>query len=393
MSTTHQPPLRVGIIGCGNISAEYMLNLPSFAPLVQVTACADQIDSRAQDFGARHNIQACPRSALLHSDSVDIILNLTPPAAHVEVSQAALQAGKHVYSEKPLALTFDQGKLLLETARQKGVQLACAPDTFLGGGLQTCRKLVADGWIGEAVAASAFMTCHGHEDWHPAPEFYYRKGGGPLFDMGPYYLTALVTLLGPLRRVCAYARSSFSERIVTSPPGPARRIPVETPTHYTASLEFRTGPLATLMVSFDIWQASLPHLEIYGSAGTLCCPDPNTFGGPVRLFSITHGGSAEIPLSHTAQIGRGIGVADLAASLIEGRPPRASGEMALHVLEAMCAIERAASLHESVELSTSFNPPAPLMPGRVPMAGQADRLVASEQVHWSLAGPYPCDER
>ncbi len=344
--------LRVGLIGCGNISGEYMQTL-SGASLARVTACADKETSRAQDFARRYGISAFSTQDLLAHPEIDLVLNLTPPLAHFDVTLAALQAGKHVYSEKPLALTFEQGKTLLETARQKGVLLACAPDTFLGSGIQTCRQAIADGKIGDPVAACAFMTCHGHEDWHPAPDFYYQPGGGPLFDMGPYYLTALVHLLGPIRRVSAFARASFPTRTVTSVPGQMRTLEVQVNTHYTASLEFASGALATLIMSFDIWQTSLPYLEIYGSAGTLACPDPNTFDGPVHVTN-AQGESTELPLIANAAAGRGAGLLDLAACLQTGAAPQTSAVLALHVLEAMSAIEQSAQSGAAIALTTTL---------------------------------------
>ncbi|MBN1260037.1 MAG: Gfo/Idh/MocA family oxidoreductase, partial [Anaerolineae bacterium] len=271
--------LRVGLVGCGNISSEYLRTLSGTSVPVRVTACADRIPARARACAGRFGILALEPEALLASPEVDIVLNLTPPAAHYAVSLAAIRAGKHVYSEKPLAATFEEGKALLEAARQHDVLIGCAPDTFLGQGIQTCRQVIAAGRIGLPVAATAFMVCHGHEDWHPAPDFYYQPGGGPLFDMGPYYLTALVHLLGSLRRVGAFARASFPQRTVASVPGQERILEVAVHTHYAASLEFETGALATLVMSFDVWQANLPHLEIYGSQGSLFCPDPNTFAG------------------------------------------------------------------------------------------------------------------
>jgi predicted dehydrogenase len=340
--------LRIGLIGCGNISGEYMQTL-SGGTLARVTACADKDKSRAQAFASQYGIPALSPESLIAHPEIDLILNLTPPLAHYAVSLAALQAGKHVYSEKPLALTFEQGKILLETAQQNGVTLACAPDTFLGRGIQTCRAALDAGQISEPVAASAFMTCHGHEDWHPAPDFYYQPGGGPLFDMGPYYLTALVHLLGSIRRVTAFARASFPTRTVTSIPNETRTLDVNVNTHYTASLEFTSGALATLVMSFDLWQASLPHLEIYGSAGTLSCPDPNTFDGIVRVTN-PQGQSAELPLVEDAATGRGAGLLGVAASLQNGDQPQTSAELALHILETMTAIEESAQSGQAVEL-------------------------------------------
>jgi predicted dehydrogenase len=211
--------VKVGIIGCGNISDIYFRNLMQTFQITEVAACADLIAERAAEKAKEFNVpKACSVEELLADPEIRIVVNLTIPAAHTEINLAALNAGKHVHCEKPLAITREDGKKVMDLAKEKGLLAGCAPDTFLGGGLQTCRKLVDDGWIGAPVAATAFMTCHGHESWHPSPEFYYQVGGGPMFDMGPYYLTALVSLLGPARRVTGSARISFPQRTITSAP-------------------------------------------------------------------------------------------------------------------------------------------------------------------------------
>jgi predicted dehydrogenase len=279
---------------------------------------------------------------LLADPAVDIVLNLTIPAAHATVSLQALEAGKHVYSEKPLALTTGDGRAILEAAAQTGVRVGCAPDTFLGGGLQTCRKLIDDGVIGQPVGATAFMMSGGPESWHPNPFFFYEVGAGPLFDMGPYYLTALVNLLGPVAGVSALARKSFTERIATSEALYGQRIPVHTPTHVASLLDFAAGPVGTMITSFDINGGSqLPRIEIYGSQGTLSVPDPNTFDGPVRLKRAGEKAWQDVPLTHSPDVGRGIGVADMAYAIRSGRPHRASGELANHVLENMESLLKA----------------------------------------------------
>ena len=227
--------------------------------------------------------QACSVDELLSDPRIQIVVNLTPPAVHAGVAMAVLLAGKSVYNEKPLALTCEDAHKMIEMATSGGLRIGCAPDTILGAGLQTCRKLIDDGAIGLPIAATAFMLCHGHESWHPDPEFYYQVGGGPMFDMGPYYLTALVSLLGPVSRVSGSDRASFSERVIGSSPKKGQKIKVEVPTHVTGLLDFANGAMGTIITSFDVWSHTLPHLEIYGSEGTLSLPDPNTFGGPVRL--------------------------------------------------------------------------------------------------------------
>jgi predicted dehydrogenase len=345
--------MRTGIIGCGNISEVYLEAGRRFEAL-EIVACAD-LDRRRAEEKARAfpGVKALTPKALLADKSIGLVLNLTVPKAHAEVTLAALRAGKHVYSEKPLALTREEAQAIGDLAAKKGRLVGCAPDTFLGAGLQTARKLVDDGWIGEPVAATAFMMCHGHESWHPAPEFYYEAGGGPLFDMGPYYLTALVSLLGPIARVCASARASFPERVITSEPQRGKRIAVETPTHIAGVLDFASGAMANLTMSFDVWDHHLPCLEIYGSAGSLQLPDPNTFGGTILY---RRAGAAEwSPIPHLydfAEQSRGIGAVDLIHALEENRPPRASYEMAAHVLDVMHGILKSSESGRHVRIGS-----------------------------------------
>jgi predicted dehydrogenase len=233
------------------------------------------------------------------------------------------------------------------------VRVGCAPDTFLGGGIQTCRKLIDDGWIGAPVAAVAFMMSHGWESWHPDPEFYYELGGGPMLDMGPYYLTALVSLLGPIVRVTGSARISFPERTIGSGPKQGQKIAVETPTHVAGVLDFGGGAVATIITSFDVWAANLPRIEIYGSAGSLSVPDPNTFGGPVRIRLAGEGEWRDVPLTHGfTENSRGLGVADMAHAIRAGRPHCASGELAYHVLDVMAAFEEASAAGRHVPITS-----------------------------------------
>jgi predicted dehydrogenase len=282
------------------------------------------------------------------------------------VSLAAIKAGKHIHSEKPLAVRREDGAKILAAASQTGVQVSCAPDTFLGGGQQTCRKLIDDGWIGEPVAAAAFMAGHGPEGWHTNPDFFYQEGGGPLFDVGPYYLTSIVHLLGPVSRLTGMARKSFAERIALSAGHYKKRIPVQVPTHVTGVLECESGALVTIITSFDIWSSNLPRIEIYGSQGTLSVPDPNIFGGQVR---VRRAGASEwdlVALTHSDEVGRGIGVADLAHAIRAGRQQRASGELAFHVLDLMHALYESANCGSHVSIGSSCERPAALPLGLLP---------------------------
>lgn len=351
---------KTGIIGCGNISGIYLKNLTTLFRNIDLVACADLVAEKAQEKAGEHGIEAMTVDAMLADPDIAIIVNLTIPKAHAAVTLAALEAGKHVYLEKPFAITRDDGQAMLAKAREKGLRIGCAPDTFLGGGIQTVRKLLDDGWIGRPVGATAFMTCHGHEGWHPDPEFYYETGGGPMFDMGPYYLTALVNLLGPVASVAGHADVTFPTRTITSVPKYGKTITVEVPTHVTGLLRFAGGQSATLMTSFDVWHSQLPRIELYGSEGTLLVPDPNTFGGPVLLRRMGQADWSPIPLSHGhSENSRGIGVADMARAIGAGTAHRADMTLAYHVLDVMHAIHDAARDERTVRLdSTCARPEA-----------------------------------
>mgnify|MGYP000981093460 CR=1 FL=1 len=355
---------KVGIVGCGNISGIYFQNLRKY-PEVELVAAADidldRAKARAAEFGLA---KAYTVEQLLADPDIDIVVNLTIPKAHAPVSLAALKAGKHVYVEKPLAVTREEGRELLAAAREKGLRIAGAPETFLGGGLQTCRKLIDDGAIGKPVAVSGFMMGGGPEGWHPDPEFFYAVGGGPMFDMGPYYLTAFVSLLGPIRRVSGSAVITHPERTIGSEKKRGQKIPVETPTHIAGVIDFVSGAVGTLITSFDVPAGtSLPNIEIQGTAGTLLVPDPNTFGGVVKLRRAGSQEWEEVPLTHGfTDNNRGIGVADLAAAIAEGREHRAHGDMAYHVLEAMHGFHDASREGRHYEMQSVCSRPAPMPP-------------------------------
>jgi len=351
----------VGIVGCGNISGIY-LEAGTKWDILNIVACADIDLVRAQAQAAKYGIpKACGVAELLADPSIDIVINLTVPAAHAEVALAALAAGKSVYNEKPLALDREQAKQMLELAREKGLRVGCAPDTFLGGGLQTCRKLIDDGVIGEPIGASAFMMSHGPEGWHPNPEFFYQPGAGPMFDMGPYYLTALTTLLGPVRRVTGSTRVSFPERVIGSAPLRGQVIKVNTPTHIIGVLDFAAGAIGTIVTSFDVWSSELPRMEIYGSKGTLSLPDPNTFGGPVRVRLAGEQSWSEVPITlGYTENSRGLGVADMADAIRTGRTHRASGQLAYHVLDLMHTIHDASREGRHIDMTSSCELPEPL---------------------------------
>lgn len=355
-------PLRVGVVGCGTISTTYLEHAPQFG--LEVTCVSDLDPDRARAAGERFGVRACAGTGeLLARDDVDVVLNLTIPAAHAEVAEAAIAAGKHVFLEKPLAVRREEGRRLLTLAEARGVRLGVAPDTFLGAGIQTCRALIDGGQIGTPLAGTAFMTCPGHESWHPSPEFYYRPGGGPLFDMGPYYLTALVVLLGPVRNVSAMARSGYEERTIGSGPRAGTVFPVEVETHVAGQLEFASGAVVTLIMSFDVWKATLPCFEIFGSAATLSGPDPNTFRGPVGLWRAGGAGWEDQPLRQSGwPQTRGLGLRDMIGAIAGGGTHRASAELGFHVLDVMTSLLESAEQGRQVRLGSTCERPEALAP-------------------------------
>ena len=353
---------RVGIIGCGTISGAYFGAAKLF-PVLELVACADLNREAAERAAKTWGVEALSVEALLARSDIDIVLNLTIPQAHAEVTIQALEAGKHVHLEKPLALNRTEGKRVVAAADELGLRVSCAPDTFLGAGVQTCLQLINSGKLGRVVAGTAFMMIPGHERWHPNPDFYYLNGGGPLFDMGPYYLTALVQLLGPVRRVSA-ASAMSGERTITSEPRRGEHILVEVPTHVSGTLEFRSGTLITLVMSFDVQHHTNHPLELHGEHGSLQVPDPNTFGGPVKVRLSNSEAWEEVPLvnGYTDNT-RGIGAADLASALITDRPHRCHSDLALHVLDIMQSLHEAAEQGKHITIESRCERPAPLPPG------------------------------
>jgi predicted dehydrogenase len=364
--------MRVGVIGCGTISQVYLRNLVA-SPEVEVVACADAIPERAAARAAEFGVsRSCSAAELLADGEIDLVVNLTIPSAHFEISLAALQRGKHVWSEKPLAVDREQGAVLVREAEQRGLQLGCAPDTVLGAGLQTCRRLLDEGLIGVPMAASAFFFNPGPERWHPDPAFLYQLGAGPLWDVGIYYLNALVNLLGPVHRVTAFGRKLFAERVVETGPRAGESFNVGTDTYVSCILEFSSGALANLVATFGIWGADLPKLQVYGPGGVINLPDPNTFGGP--LGANLHSdelGWRDLPLDGGGEDAqrnrRGIGVIDLVRGVADGRPPRASGELALHVLDVMQSVADSTSGGRHIEVATTCRRPDRLPADTLPM--------------------------
>lgn len=347
--------MKIGIVGCGNISDIYLKNLTTVFKNTKVNAVCDIDITKANAQAKKYQIEKVfTLDEMLAEPEIDIILNITTPKSHYEICKKALLAGKHIYVEKPLSVSYTDGKELLSIAKEMGLYIGGAPDTFLGAGLQTAINLIKNGVIGKPVGGAAYMMCPGHESWHPSPEFYYDFGGGPLFDMGPYYITALVQLLGPVKSVFAVGTKAFEERTITSAPKNGQKIPVKVDTHNVGILSFKNGAVVTLVTSFDVVKHSMPNIEIYGTDGSLKVPDPNCFGGSVQLATREENQFTEIPLiSKYSDNSRGIGISEMILAISENRINNASGNLALHVLEIMEAFLKSSNSGECVLIEST----------------------------------------
>ncbi|KIC51444.1 Gfo/Idh/MocA family oxidoreductase [Tateyamaria sp. ANG-S1] len=361
----------IGIIGCGNISTAYLTLAPLFKGL-EVRAVADMNPAAAQAQASAFGVRANTVDGLLAADDIDIVVNLTIPDAHFEVTRAILRAGKHAYSEKPIVLTQEQGEVLRSLAAEKNLRVGSAPDTFLGGAHQAARAAIDAGEIGEVVAGTAHVMSHGMEHWHPNPDFFFLSGAGPMLDIGPYYVTNLVQLLGPVKRVGALTSTPSKTRTILSEPRRGEVIPVKTPTNIHALLEFVNGATITLSTSWDVWAHRHGNMELYGSEGTMFLPDPNWFSGTVEVTGKDGETRAleteKHPLGVPNQDNNGVakanyraaGLADMAAAMNEGRPHRCSLELALHAVDVMTSVLKAGETGEMVTLSTTCTRPEPL---------------------------------
>lgn len=351
-------PVGVAIVGAGMISKQYLTNLAR-CPDVRVVAVADIDVDRAKAVAATHGVpHAGDVASILARDDMEIVLNLTTPAAHSEVAWAALEAGKHVYGEKPLVIDVEDGEKLLAIAAELELRVGGAPDTFLGAGIQSAVRAVADGAIGTPVAATTALQTFGPEGWHASPEFLFQRGAGPLFDMGPYYLTALVAHFGAAGGVAATARQGRTERTIGTGPRAGTTFAVEVPTHVNALIDFSGGPSASSTFSFDS-TVRRATVEIAGTEGTLLVPNPNTFGGPVKMFKAGDDEWRDLPVQGST-LGRGIGVVEMARAIRNDQAHRASGELALHVLELMTAIDKSAGTGRFVDVRSTADRPDPL---------------------------------
>ncbi|QYF89349.1 Gfo/Idh/MocA family protein [Arthrobacter sp. PAMC25284] len=376
-------PLNVGIIGCGAIIAQYLANIPRLEAL-KLVAVADLDPARAQAVADGYDgVRAVSVEDLLAAEDVDLVLNLTIPAAHADVALKAIAAGKSVYGEKPLAATTAEARQVLDAAREAGVAVGCAPDTVLGTGVQTARKAIDDGLIGAPISATATMVTPGHERWHPNPDFYYQPGGGPLLDMGPYYVSALVNMLGPVVSVIGAASHTRTERTIGTGPREGEVIPVATDSHVTGILVHASGALSTLVMSFDAVNTKSSNIEIHGELGSLVVPDPNYFEGAVELFTLGADAWETLPVSAGyVDSGRGFGIADLAATPA-GSEPRAGGQLAYHALEVMESVLESARSGAAVQIQSTAARPA--LVELTVLAGSAEETPADGQVQEIVA--------
>jgi predicted dehydrogenase len=362
--------MRIGIIGCGNISGAYARFARTF-DILDLVGCADIDPARAKATAAEHHIERAYDSVdqLLGDAAIDMVINLTVPAAHAQVSLAAIERGKHVWTEKPLAIDREQGMKVVAAAKARGVRLGGAPDTFFGAGLQTARRVIDEGAIGRVVAATGFMLCPGHASWHPNIEFFYKPGGGPMFDMGPYYLTALLNLIGSIRSIHAVASITQPTQRIQVGDRAGETITVETPDHVAAHLTFDSGAIAMLITSFathhPIYDRKHP-IVIYGTQGTMQVPDPNTFDLPVLIRAAADEQWTEVPFEHRTGYGRSVGAADMAHALRGNRPHRASAEQIACVLDAMQGCLDSAASGRAYDMRRDYERPAPLPTGLAP---------------------------
>jgi predicted dehydrogenase len=364
--------LRIGVMGCGNISTTYFKFVPLFKG-IEITACADLNPEMARARAEEYGVKAMKPAALLASPDIDLILNLTVPDAHFDVSLAAVKAGKHAYSEKPLVLSMKDGTALKKAADAKKVRVGCAPDTFLGGAHQRARKAIDDGELGKITSGTAIVMSHGMEHWHPNPDFFFRPGGGPILDLGPYYIANLVNLIGPVKRVAALTSVAQKSRTITSQPRAGQKIPVKTPTNIQALLEFANGATVSLLASWDVWAHRHSNMELFGTEGSLYVPDPNFFGGEV--LSTKRNGEAEVLSAWDHPFGinnqdnhgpvanyRAAGLADMAAAIKGKRDTRCSLERALHGVEVMTSILASGETGKFINMKTTCTRPKALGP-------------------------------
>lgn len=353
--------IKVAIVGCGFISTIYLENLTTRYKYLEVYAVSDLVKENAEKQAKKYGIaHIMTFEEIINCKEIDIVVILTTPNLHYKMCKQALESGKNVYTEKPLALNVKDAKELVELASKNNVLLGGAPDTFMGAGLQTARKAIDDGLIGKPISCSAFFTCPGHERWHPNPDFYYKKGAGPVFDMGPYYLTALVSLLGSVEEVSSFTLKPHEQRTITSQPRCGEKIDVEIDTTMGGVLKFSNGTIGTILMSFDIEATNLPYIEIYGTKGSMSVSNPDYFDGPILVRNKFNEEFKELPLMFDNKTNsRGLGIANMAQKLLDDSTPlRPNDEIQLHVVEIMTALENREHLKTNIQIESKVERPA-----------------------------------
>ena len=365
--------MKVGIIGCGNIADIYFSNSQKYFNNFQIVACADIKNEAAKNYSEKYGVEQLSVDQILSNKEIELIINLTIPDVHFEVSKSILEAGKHSYSEKPLSIKFEHGEELVKLGNSKGLHVGCAPDTFLGAGIQEAKKIIDQNEIGKINLGSISMGVAGHEIWHPNPDFYYKYGGGPILDMGPYYFTALVNLLGSAKNVFTQSRTVYQKRVIGSGDRQGQEIEVEIPTTLVSQIEFQNGALIDSFFSFDVWKHSKNHIELYGDKGSINIPDPNMFGGDILVCKSKNGSWENIDTKNnnlgkiniknksekaneSAGIAnyRGIGVSETVDAIKNNRLNRCSGELSLHVLDILDSIIKSSKENTKIELRSSI---------------------------------------
>ncbi|GGA51547.1 Gfo/Idh/MocA family protein [Pelagibacterium lentulum] len=364
----------VGILGAGNISTAYLKLAPLFKGL-EVRAVADIVPEAAKARADEFGVLALTPDQMLANDEIDVIVNLTIPDAHYRVSKDIVSAGKHAYSEKPLVLTLEEGEDLRAAAKSNGVEVGCAPDTFLGGAHQQARAIIDDGHVGKIVSGTCHVMSYGMEHWHPNPDFFFKPGAGPVLDIGPYYIANLINLVGPVKRVTAFSGSARDKREITSEPRRGEFVTVETPTTIHAVMEFHNGAIITLGASWDVQAHQHANMELYGTDASLYVPDPNFFGG--ELVIARRDGEREIvePWAHPLGVPnwerpngppfanyRTAGLADMVQAIGEGKKPRCSLDATLHGVDVMTSILKSGETGNAIELTTTCERPEALGP-------------------------------
>ena len=351
---------KAAIVGCGAIARSYLkYSRLAYSDYYAITLATDISYEKAKAFAEEYGVERYGLAELAYNDpEIDIIINLTVPMAHEEVTVRALECGKHVYTEKPLACTREGMKRIIETAERCGKRVGCAPDSFMSAPAQTAKKAIEEDWIGEPIAINAICAMRGNEYWRPDADFFYKEGAGPMMDMAPYYLNSFINLVGAVESVSAMSKMTWKERTIKVAPRRGEKIAVEVPTFVSSALRFKNGVIATFVNSFDIWGTKQPYIEVYGEKGTMVIPDPNRYKGDVLVKRFNDSEWRALPqFIEYADYGRGIGIVDMIRSIEAGVPHKAGLEMAYHATDVIFAMDEAGRECREIPVSSSASKP------------------------------------